>query len=164
MRGVIVHPFDIRIGLFLQESMIFSLKRWVLLSAEIITLKISLYSWGLFSPRKSWCFQSIKCVILWWLIFEVPPRPVGMETLWILTQTRITKHQPLFLGSEFHNLPLPFVFQIGACGYIEKLVQNSCWLIQAFSLACTVKGYKMRKYAKQIWKWKDREGRTDVLF
>uniref|UniRef100_A0A667GZH8 Uncharacterized protein n=1 Tax=Lynx canadensis TaxID=61383 RepID=A0A667GZH8_LYNCA len=35
------------------------------------------------------------------------------------------------------------ILSIGACGYIENLVQNSCWLIQAFSLACTVKGYKM---------------------
>ncbi|XP_065745455.1 piezo-type mechanosensitive ion channel component 2 isoform X3 [Phocoena phocoena] len=35
------------------------------------------------------------------------------------------------------------ILSIGACGHIEKLVQNSCWLIQAFSLACTVKGYKM---------------------
>nr|XP_021538719.1 piezo-type mechanosensitive ion channel component 2 [Neomonachus schauinslandi] len=26
------------------------------------------------------------------------------------------------------------ILSIGACGYIEKLVQNSCWLIQAFSL------------------------------
>ncbi|XP_049625894.1 piezo-type mechanosensitive ion channel component 2 isoform X2 [Suncus etruscus] len=35
------------------------------------------------------------------------------------------------------------ILSIGACGYIEYLVKNSCWLIQAFSLACTVKGYKM---------------------
>uniref|UniRef100_A0A8C7AZ41 Piezo type mechanosensitive ion channel component 2 n=1 Tax=Neovison vison TaxID=452646 RepID=A0A8C7AZ41_NEOVI len=35
------------------------------------------------------------------------------------------------------------ILSVRACGYIEKLVQNSCWLIQAFSLACTVKGYKM---------------------
>ncbi|XP_075386107.1 piezo-type mechanosensitive ion channel component 2 [Tenrec ecaudatus] len=35
------------------------------------------------------------------------------------------------------------ILSIGACGYIESLVQNSCWLIQAFSLACTVKGYTM---------------------
>nr|XP_033789985.1 piezo-type mechanosensitive ion channel component 2 isoform X2 [Geotrypetes seraphini] len=33
------------------------------------------------------------------------------------------------------------ILSIGACGYVESLVQNSCWLIQAFSLACTVKGY-----------------------
>uniref|UniRef100_D3ZXL7 Piezo-type mechanosensitive ion channel component 2 n=1 Tax=Rattus norvegicus TaxID=10116 RepID=D3ZXL7_RAT len=35
------------------------------------------------------------------------------------------------------------ILSIGACGYIGALVRNSCWLIQAFSLACTVKGYKM---------------------
>ncbi|XP_033066670.1 piezo-type mechanosensitive ion channel component 2, partial [Trachypithecus francoisi] len=35
------------------------------------------------------------------------------------------------------------VLSIGACGYIGTLVHNSCWLIQAFSLACTVKGYQM---------------------
>ncbi|XP_008832903.1 piezo-type mechanosensitive ion channel component 2 isoform X1 [Nannospalax galili] len=35
------------------------------------------------------------------------------------------------------------ILSIGACGYIGALVKNSCWLIQAFSLACTVKGYKM---------------------
>uniref|UniRef100_H3B3G1 Piezo type mechanosensitive ion channel component 2 n=1 Tax=Latimeria chalumnae TaxID=7897 RepID=H3B3G1_LATCH len=35
------------------------------------------------------------------------------------------------------------ILSIGACGYIESLVKNSCWLIQAFSLACTVGGYKI---------------------
>lgn len=35
------------------------------------------------------------------------------------------------------------ILSIGACGYIGALVRNSCWLIQAFSLACTVKGYQM---------------------
>ncbi|XP_012581290.1 PREDICTED: piezo-type mechanosensitive ion channel component 2 isoform X3 [Condylura cristata] len=35
------------------------------------------------------------------------------------------------------------LLSIGACGYIEQLVQNSCWFIQAFSLACTVRGYKL---------------------
>ncbi|KYO35306.1 hypothetical protein Y1Q_0007900 [Alligator mississippiensis] len=35
------------------------------------------------------------------------------------------------------------ILSIGACGYIHSLINNSCWLIQAFSLACTVKGYKM---------------------
>uniref|UniRef100_A0A8C3Q591 Piezo-type mechanosensitive ion channel component n=1 Tax=Geospiza parvula TaxID=87175 RepID=A0A8C3Q591_GEOPR len=31
------------------------------------------------------------------------------------------------------------ILSIGACGYIESLIQKSCWVIQAFSLACTVK-------------------------
>ncbi|XP_040209885.1 piezo-type mechanosensitive ion channel component 2 isoform X2 [Rana temporaria] len=35
------------------------------------------------------------------------------------------------------------ILSIGACGYIHHLIANSCWLIQAFSLACTVKGYNI---------------------
>ncbi|XP_051628500.1 piezo-type mechanosensitive ion channel component 2 isoform X1 [Manacus candei] len=35
------------------------------------------------------------------------------------------------------------ILSIGACGYIESLIKNSCWVIQAFSLACTVKGYRI---------------------
>ncbi|XP_063779519.1 piezo-type mechanosensitive ion channel component 2 isoform X1 [Pseudophryne corroboree] len=35
------------------------------------------------------------------------------------------------------------ILSIGACGYIDSLIENSCWLIQAFSLACTVKGYNI---------------------
>ncbi|XP_078544278.1 piezo-type mechanosensitive ion channel component 2 isoform X2 [Lissotriton helveticus] len=37
------------------------------------------------------------------------------------------------------------ILSIGACGYIESLIKNSCWLIQVFSLACTVKGYNIPK-------------------
>uniref|UniRef100_A0A8C9TQC1 Piezo-type mechanosensitive ion channel component 2a, tandem duplicate 2 n=1 Tax=Scleropages formosus TaxID=113540 RepID=A0A8C9TQC1_SCLFO len=33
------------------------------------------------------------------------------------------------------------ILSIVACGYIKALVANSCWLIQLFSLACTIKGY-----------------------
>lgn len=34
--------------------------------------------------------------------------------------------------------------QILACGFIKSLVVNHCWLIQLFSLACTIKGYTKR--------------------
>ncbi|XP_051543569.1 piezo-type mechanosensitive ion channel component 2-like isoform X1 [Myxocyprinus asiaticus] len=33
------------------------------------------------------------------------------------------------------------ILSIAACGYIKALVINHCWLIQLFSLACTIKGY-----------------------
>ncbi|KAJ8374942.1 hypothetical protein SKAU_G00055220, partial [Synaphobranchus kaupii] len=33
------------------------------------------------------------------------------------------------------------ILSIVACGYINALVPNNCWLIQLFSLACTIKGY-----------------------
>uniref|UniRef100_A0A3B4E1R7 Piezo-type mechanosensitive ion channel component n=1 Tax=Pygocentrus nattereri TaxID=42514 RepID=A0A3B4E1R7_PYGNA len=34
------------------------------------------------------------------------------------------------------------VFSILACGYINKLIKNFCWLIQLLSLACTIKEYE----------------------
>ncbi|XP_015233211.1 PREDICTED: piezo-type mechanosensitive ion channel component 2-like [Cyprinodon variegatus] len=30
---------------------------------------------------------------------------------------------------------------LGACAYLDSLLKNSCWLIQAFSMFCTIKGY-----------------------
>lgn len=36
-------------------------------------------------------------------------------------------------------------FQLGSCAYLDSLVKNSCWLIQAFSMFCTIKGYDVRK-------------------
>ncbi|XDV46792.1 hypothetical protein PO909_016629 [Leuciscus waleckii] len=33
------------------------------------------------------------------------------------------------------------ILSVAACGYIKALVANHCWLIQLFSLACTIKGY-----------------------
>ncbi|KAG9356017.1 hypothetical protein JZ751_000861, partial [Albula glossodonta] len=34
------------------------------------------------------------------------------------------------------------ILSIAACGYINILVNKSCWVIQLFSLACTIKEYK----------------------
>ncbi|KAK5599952.1 hypothetical protein CRENBAI_012981 [Crenichthys baileyi] len=33
------------------------------------------------------------------------------------------------------------VLSLGACAYLDSLLKNSCWLIQAFSMFCTIKGY-----------------------
>ncbi|XP_029467744.1 piezo-type mechanosensitive ion channel component 2-like [Rhinatrema bivittatum] len=35
------------------------------------------------------------------------------------------------------------LLSIGACAYLDKLLKNNCWLIQTFSMFCTIKGYKM---------------------
>lgn len=35
--------------------------------------------------------------------------------------------------------------QLGSCAYLDSLMKNSCWLIQAFSLFCTINGYDVRK-------------------
>lgn len=38
-----------------------------------------------------------------------------------------------------------FCDQLGSCAYLDSLLKNGCWLIQAFSMFCTIKGYDVRK-------------------
>ncbi|KAJ8272895.1 hypothetical protein GJAV_G00094700 [Gymnothorax javanicus] len=40
------------------------------------------------------------------------------------------------------------ILSIAACGYIRTLVTKSCWVIQLFSLACTIKGYSVVQHSK----------------
>ncbi|KAM9296584.1 piezo-type mechanosensitive ion channel component 2-like [Gastrophryne carolinensis] len=35
------------------------------------------------------------------------------------------------------------LLSIGACAYLNKLVKNNCWLIQTFSMVCTIKNYDL---------------------
>ncbi|XP_041431756.1 piezo-type mechanosensitive ion channel component 2 [Xenopus laevis] len=35
------------------------------------------------------------------------------------------------------------LLSIGACAYLHKLMKNNCWLIQTFSMFCTIKGYEL---------------------
>ncbi|XP_077471860.1 piezo-type mechanosensitive ion channel component 2 isoform X4 [Stigmatopora argus] len=35
------------------------------------------------------------------------------------------------------------ILSILACGYIDSLIRNKCWLIQLFSLSCTIKDYNL---------------------
>nr|DBA22115.1 TPA: hypothetical protein GDO54_013179 [Pyxicephalus adspersus] len=35
------------------------------------------------------------------------------------------------------------LLSIGACVYLDKLMKNNCWLIQTFSMFCTIKGYDL---------------------
>lgn len=44
--------------------------------------------------------------------------------------------------------------QILACGFIKSLVVDHCWLVQLFSLACTIRGYAKREYAvRRLGSW-----------
>lgn len=38
------------------------------------------------------------------------------------------------------------VFQILACVFVFEMQKGFCWVIQLFSLVCTVKGYYDRKF------------------
>uniref|UniRef100_A0A4W5NPH0 Piezo TM25-28 domain-containing protein n=1 Tax=Hucho hucho TaxID=62062 RepID=A0A4W5NPH0_9TELE len=39
------------------------------------------------------------------------------------------------------------LLSLGSCAYLDHLLKNGCWLIQAFSMVCTIKGYDVCKSA-----------------
>uniref|UniRef100_A0A3Q3MXJ6 Uncharacterized protein n=1 Tax=Mastacembelus armatus TaxID=205130 RepID=A0A3Q3MXJ6_9TELE len=45
------------------------------------------------------------------------------------------------IGYNVLVITMKNILSILACGFIKSLVLNHCWLIQLFSLACTIKGY-----------------------
>ncbi|KAA8578103.1 hypothetical protein FQN60_002568 [Etheostoma spectabile] len=45
------------------------------------------------------------------------------------------------IGYNVFVITMKNILSILACGFIKSLVMNHCWLIQLFSLACTIKGY-----------------------
>uniref|UniRef100_A0A667X2Y4 Piezo TM25-28 domain-containing protein n=1 Tax=Myripristis murdjan TaxID=586833 RepID=A0A667X2Y4_9TELE len=48
------------------------------------------------------------------------------------------------IGYNVFVITMKNILSILACGFIKSLVLNHCWLIQLFSLACTIKGYSKR--------------------
>uniref|UniRef100_H3D7M7 Piezo-type mechanosensitive ion channel component 2a, tandem duplicate 2 n=1 Tax=Tetraodon nigroviridis TaxID=99883 RepID=H3D7M7_TETNG len=53
------------------------------------------------------------------------------------------------IGYNVFVITMKNILSILACGFIRSLVANHCWLIQLFSLACTIKGYTKRPPAEQ---------------
>lgn len=47
------------------------------------------------------------------------------------------------------NLPLSWP-QLLSCVFVEQMQSNFCWVIQLFSLVCTVKGYYNREWARNV--------------
>ncbi|XP_042350944.1 piezo-type mechanosensitive ion channel component 2-like [Plectropomus leopardus] len=45
------------------------------------------------------------------------------------------------IGYNIFVITMKNILSVLACGFIKSLVLNHCWLIQLFSLACTIKGY-----------------------
>lgn len=43
------------------------------------------------------------------------------------------------------------LFQILACVFVFEMQKDFCWVIQLFSLVCTVKGYYDRKNTKSLF-------------
>ncbi|XP_076734493.1 piezo-type mechanosensitive ion channel component 2 [Maylandia zebra] len=45
------------------------------------------------------------------------------------------------IGYTCFVIAMKNLVSLGSCAYLDSLVKNSCWLIQAFSMFCTIKGY-----------------------
>ncbi|XP_058263845.1 piezo-type mechanosensitive ion channel component 2 isoform X1 [Hemibagrus wyckioides] len=53
----------------------------------------------------------------------------------------IMRYWDFLIAYNVFVITMKNILSIAACGYIKALVVNHCWLIQLFSLACTIKGY-----------------------
>ncbi|XP_028266562.1 piezo-type mechanosensitive ion channel component 2 [Parambassis ranga] len=45
------------------------------------------------------------------------------------------------IGYTCFVIAMKNLLSLGSCAYLDSLLKNSCWLIQAFSMVCTIKGY-----------------------
>nr|XP_020470497.1 piezo-type mechanosensitive ion channel component 2-like [Monopterus albus] len=45
------------------------------------------------------------------------------------------------IGYTCFVIAMKNLLSLGSCGYLDSLLKNGCWLIQAFSMFCTIKAY-----------------------
>ncbi|XP_041959521.1 piezo-type mechanosensitive ion channel component 2 [Alosa sapidissima] len=56
---------------------------------------------------------------------------------------KILHYWDFLIAYNIFVITMKNILSILACGYIKDLMVNQCWLIQLFSLACTIKEYKV---------------------
>ncbi|KAL0966951.1 hypothetical protein UPYG_G00302670 [Umbra pygmaea] len=56
---------------------------------------------------------------------------------------KILRYWDFLIAYNVFVITMKNVLSILACGYIERLKDNNCWLIQLLSLACTIKDYNV---------------------
>uniref|UniRef100_A0A3Q2SU17 Piezo type mechanosensitive ion channel component 2 n=1 Tax=Fundulus heteroclitus TaxID=8078 RepID=A0A3Q2SU17_FUNHE len=56
---------------------------------------------------------------------------------------KILHYWDFLIAYNIFVITMKNILSILACGYINTLIDNHCWLIQLFSLACTIKGYEL---------------------
>ncbi|KAF7662015.1 hypothetical protein LDENG_00248340 [Lucifuga dentata] len=56
---------------------------------------------------------------------------------------KILHYWDFLIAYNIFVITMKNILSILACGYINTLLQNHCWLIQLMSLACTIKEYKI---------------------
>ncbi|XP_053280799.1 piezo-type mechanosensitive ion channel component 2 [Pleuronectes platessa] len=47
------------------------------------------------------------------------------------------------IGYTCFVIAMKNLLSLGSCAYLDSLLKNGCWLIQAFSMFCTIKGYDL---------------------
>ncbi|XP_072220008.1 piezo-type mechanosensitive ion channel component 2 [Leuresthes tenuis] len=57
---------------------------------------------------------------------------------------KILHYWDFLIAYNIFVITMKNILSILACGYISSLMKNQCWLIQVFSLACTIKGYNQK--------------------
>ncbi|XP_017266509.1 piezo-type mechanosensitive ion channel component 2 isoform X2 [Kryptolebias marmoratus] len=56
---------------------------------------------------------------------------------------KILHYWDFLIAYNIFVITMKNILSILACGYITSLMKKQCWLIQLFSLACTIKGYNV---------------------
>ncbi|KAM9322035.1 piezo-type mechanosensitive ion channel component 2 [Pholidichthys leucotaenia] len=56
---------------------------------------------------------------------------------------KILHYWDFLIAYNIFVITMKNILSILACGYINRLMRDHCWLIQLFSLACTIKDYKI---------------------
>ncbi|XP_051943825.1 piezo-type mechanosensitive ion channel component 2 [Hippocampus zosterae] len=56
---------------------------------------------------------------------------------------KILHYWDFLIAYNIFVITMKNILSILACGYINSLIPNKCWLIQLFSLACTIKDYNI---------------------
>ncbi|KAM9844577.1 piezo-type mechanosensitive ion channel component 2 [Aulostomus maculatus] len=57
---------------------------------------------------------------------------------------KILHYWDFLIAYNIFVITMKNILSILACGYINSLIKNNCWLIQLLSLACTIKEYKIK--------------------
>uniref|UniRef100_A0A8C7YTI9 Piezo type mechanosensitive ion channel component 2 n=1 Tax=Oryzias sinensis TaxID=183150 RepID=A0A8C7YTI9_9TELE len=57
---------------------------------------------------------------------------------------KILHYWDFLIAYNIFVITMKNILSILACGYINSLMEKNCWLIQLFSLSCTIKGYVIK--------------------
>uniref|UniRef100_I3J0P4 Uncharacterized protein n=1 Tax=Oreochromis niloticus TaxID=8128 RepID=I3J0P4_ORENI len=68
------------------------------------------------------------------------------------------------IGYTCFVIAMKNLLSLGSCAYLDSLVKNSCWLIQAFSMFCTIKGYDVRKKKQQQKNMMENESEAGIVW